>query len=237
MSIKSDAFQILKFIVEKRSTNSNKIEEHFKFDKDRILDALRYLEQKWLIEIGAKTLNGNWIMIKPTANGIDLYEDIQNPPIESTVLVQEGTVSLNKKGEKENVYDVFISHASEDKEDFVRALANELTKLGIKVWYDEFSLKIGDSLRRSIDRGLTNSRYGIIILSKNFFAKEWPQKELDGLIAKEVNGRKVILPIWHNITKEDVLKYSPILADKVAADTSKGSISQIAMKLKEVIKG
>lgn len=145
--------------------------------------------------------------------------------------------SSTKIEEDEDIgYDAFICHASEDKEGFVGPLAGKLVELGLNVWYDKFSLKIGDSLRRSIDKGLANSRYGIVVLSKNFFAKEWPQKELDGLTAKEIGGKKVILPIWHNVIKEDILKYSPPLADKVAADTSKENISQIAKKLKEVIK-
>nr|MDZ8062745.1 toll/interleukin-1 receptor domain-containing protein [Nostoc sp. EkiNYC01] len=119
-------------------------------------------------------------------------------------------------------YDVFISHASEDKDGFVRPLAEELRKRGYGVWYDEFSLTLGDSLRRSIDKGLGNSKYGIVVLSPNFLEKEWPQKELDGLAAREIEGRKVILPIWHNILYEDIITYSPTLADKLAVSTSKG---------------
>jgi len=70
------------------------------------------------------------------------------------------------------------------------------------------ALSLGDSLRRSIDGGLAKSRYGVVILSKKFFEKEWPQKELNGLVARE-NGRgKVILPIWHNVTKEQVTSFS-----------------------------
>ena len=132
-------------------------------------------------------------------------------------------------------YDAFISHASEDKEEFVRPLAEKLTELGLKIWYDEFELKIGDSLRGSIDRGLINSEYGIVVLSKNFFSKNWPEYELNGLTAREIDGRKVILPIWHGISKEDVLKYSPPLADKIAIDSSKKPIAEIATELKEEI--
>ena len=113
-------------------------------------------------------------------------------------------------------YDAFICHASEDKEDFVRPLANALHGKGMNIWYDEFSLKVGDSLRRSIDLGLTKSKYGIVVLSPNFFKKDWPQKELDGLTALEVEGRKIILPIWHKVNKQDVMEYSPVLADKIA---------------------
>lgn len=101
-------------------------------------------------------------------------------------------------------FDFFISHASEDKDDFVRHLANELTELGLKIWYDEFSLEIGDSLRRSIDYGLGNSRFGIVVLSRAFFAKQWPQYELDALVNKAMSGEKVILPIWHGVQHQDV---------------------------------
>jgi hypothetical protein len=85
-------------------------------------------------------------------------------------------------------WDAFISHAWEDKESFVRPLAHALTALGAAVWYDEFSLKLGDSLSASIDRGLASSRYGIVVLSKAFIAKRWPQRELQGLVAREMEG-------------------------------------------------
>lgn len=132
-------------------------------------------------------------------------------------------------------YDAFISHASEDKDSLVRPLARMLNKMGFYIWYDEFELKIGDSLRQSIDKGLINSNFGIVILSKSFFAKNWPQYELNGLTAKEIDGNKVILPIWHGITREDVLKYSPTLADKVAADSSRMDIKTMAREIAKVL--
>ena len=94
-------------------------------------------------------------------------------------------------------WDFLISHASEDKEAIARPLAEALRSKGKKVWYDDFSLKVGDSLRESIDYGLAHSSFGIVILSPRFFEKHWPNKELDGLAAREVNGAKVILPVWH----------------------------------------
>lgn len=128
-------------------------------------------------------------------------------------------------------YDVFVSHASEDKDDFVRDFVNCLKQNGLKVWYDEFTLRVGDSLRRSIDNGLKNSRYGIVVLSEAFFSKEWPQRELDGLFAREINGEKVILPIWHKISKNEVLKFSPIIADMLALNTSSFTIEEIAKEI------
>lgn len=119
-------------------------------------------------------------------------------------------------------YDLFISHASEDKEAFVRPLAEALRSRGLRVWIDEMELTLGDSLRRSIDYGLANSRYGIVVLSPDFLRKEWPKKELDGLVAREDGASKVILPIWHNVCREDIIMFSPPLADKLAAPSSKG---------------
>lgn len=122
-------------------------------------------------------------------------------------------------------WDVFISHAREDKELVARPLARELTKRGFKVWYDEYTLKIGDKLRRSIEDGLAKSNFGIVILSPSFFAKEWPQRELDGLVARETQGSKVLLPVWHNISQEEVAVHSPMLSDRLAADTSWGMLT------------
>lgn len=119
-------------------------------------------------------------------------------------------------------FDIFISHASEDKDDLVRPLAEQLRQRGLRVWFDETELKLGDSLRRSIDYGLSKSSYGLVILSPDFLKKEWTQKELDGLVAREDGTTKVILPIWHNLNRIQIAAYSPTLADKLAAPTSKG---------------
>lgn len=132
-------------------------------------------------------------------------------------------------------YDAFISHATEDKDDLVRPLAGILKKYGFRIWYDEFEIEIGDSLRESIDQGLVNSRYGIVILSQKFLDKNWTKYELNSLVAKEIEGKKVILPIWHNVTKDQVLKYSPMLADKLALNTETLSIREIAKRLSKTL--
>ncbi len=119
-------------------------------------------------------------------------------------------------------WDVFISHASEDKLEIATPLAKALEARGLEVWYDDFSLKLGDSLRQAIDHGLAQSRYGVVILSDHFFAKHWPQQELNGLATREIGGDKVILPIWHNIGFERVREFSPTLADRMAAKSSDG---------------
>ncbi len=133
-------------------------------------------------------------------------------------------------------YDFFISHASEDKDGFVRGLAEALRARNVRVWYDEFTLKVGDSLRRSIDRGLAESRFGVVIVSKHFFGKEWPQKELDALFSQEASGKTRILPIWHEISKDEIVEYSPLLADKIAFKTSMDSTDEIADGLHALVK-
>lgn len=131
-------------------------------------------------------------------------------------------------------YDFFISHASEDKDDIVRDLAEALRNNGFEVWYDEFELKIGDSLRKKIDYGLSNANYGIVIISPSFVKKNWTEYELNGMVAREMNGHKVILPIWHKITKDEVLRFSPSLADKLALNTSIHTIDDIVENLKNL---
>jgi hypothetical protein len=118
--------------------------------------------------------------------------------------------------------DAFISHAYEDKDAIACPLAVALQAKGLQVSCDEFSLTVGDSLRQSIDEGLAHSRFGIVILSKNFFEKHWPEEELNGLATREVEGKKVVLPVWHRIGFNDVREESPILAERFAASTDKG---------------
>jgi hypothetical protein len=136
--------------------------------------------------------------------------------------------------EHKKQYDFFISHASEDKDDIVRNLAEALKAKNFEVWYDEFELQVGDSLRKNIDYGLSNSRYGIVIISPSFVKKNWPEYELNGMVAREMNGHKVILPIWHKISKDEVLQFSPTLADKLALNTSIHTIDDIVEQLTSV---
>jgi hypothetical protein len=117
---------------------------------------------------------------------------------------------------------LFISHAWEDKEDFVRPLVSTLQQAGFAVWYDEYELTLGDSLLRRISEGLRTSDFGIVVLSPAFFRKKWPQAELDGLFALETDERKIILPVWKEISEEDVKAFSPILAGRLGSRTQHG---------------
>jgi hypothetical protein len=115
-------------------------------------------------------------------------------------------------------------------------LAVRLRDAHIEVWYDEFSLSVGDGLRRSIDRGLAQSRFGIVVLSPAFLAKQWTQWELDGLVARQNSAEDdVILPVWHNVSRREVVAFSPPLADRVAVVTSEG-LDTVVEKLTKVIR-
>lgn len=116
---------------------------------------------------------------------------------------------------------LFICHASEDKEDFVRPLAEELRKK-YDVWYDEYCLTLGDSLLGKIDEGLATSDFGVVVLSKAFFGKKWTRAELDGLFAREGPARKIVLPVWKDVSAEEVAGFSPILAGRLAVRASEG---------------
>lgn len=163
--------------------------------------------------------------------------EYREPPLASVPSLINKAQSLASDSEEQDVeYDVFISHASEDKDEVVRPLARALVALGLKVWYDEFEMRIGDSLRRKIDRGLANSKFGIVVLSKAFIKKGWTNYELDGIVSKTNTGEQVLLPIWHGITKQEVLNYSPSLADKVARNTASYTVEEIAEEIAELIK-
>lgn len=120
-------------------------------------------------------------------------------------------------------WDFFICYASEDKSAVAKPLADILASRGLRVWYDDFSLKVGDSLRRKIEHGLERSNFGIVIISPNFFRKEWPQRELDMLVQKQIRSkRKKILPVWHEVDQNAVAKKSLALIDLKAAKTADG---------------
>ena len=133
------------------------------------------------------------------------------------------------------MWDAFMSHASEDKDEVALPLAEALRSYGLRIWLDRFTLKIGDSLREKIDEGLAQSGFGVVILSAAFFAKKWPSKELNAIFGREIAGQQVLLPVWHGLSHAEVLVHSPLIADKVAVSTSVG-IPAVARELVRVIR-
>ena len=146
-------------------------------------------------------------------------------------LARETTMESDEKQ-----WDVFISHASEDKEGFVRPLAASLRSLGVSVWYDEFSLTPGDSLSRSIDKGLSESRYGLVIISRHFIVKPWPEYELRGLVSREIEEDKVIIPVWLGVSRSEVIHFSPPLADKIAIPATGINAEDVSVQVLRVVR-
>jgi hypothetical protein len=132
--------------------------------------------------------------------------------------------------------DVFVCHASEDKDAVARPIANELSERGYMVWFDEFELRLGDRLLDKIDRGLSGCRFGVVILSPDFFKKNWPRRELAGLAAREdAEDRKIILPVWHNIDQKEIARLSPTLA--AALGVPSGDLERVITEIEKVLKG
>lgn len=160
--------------------------------------------------------------------------EISNTPLTSAPsLVQDMRPALSAG---RSIYDVFISHASEDKETIVRELAESLRAQGLDVWFDEFTLNIGDSLRQKIDEGLSSSRIGLVVLSPSFMQKGWTNYELDGIVTRAISGEQVLLPIWHEVTKQQVIDFSPSLANRVARSTSTHTVAEIAIEVADLIR-
>lgn len=187
----------------------------------------------WHVAVDLQGLGGN---VKSSIKMLPKpLPTIKETPLSSIPsLVQRDFPNISDDNQRQ--YDVFISHASEDKEDIVRELAKALKNEGLQVWYDEFELKIGDSLRRKIDRGLARSRVGLVILSPSFIRKGWTNYELDGIITRTVTGEQILLPIWHKISKREVIEFSPSIADKVARNTANHTVEEIATEISTLLR-
>jgi hypothetical protein len=151
-----------------------------------------------------------------------------------SLLVRDGTYARTR--EKHETPLAFISHDSRDKDPFVRELANKLTNMLCPVWYDEYKLQPGGSLRENIERGLKTCPKCIIVLSKNFFSNPgWTKREFDTIFTREIlEGRRLMIPIWLDVEKRDVFEYSPILLDTVGIPASLG-VEEVARKVMAVL--
>lgn len=132
-------------------------------------------------------------------------------------------------------YDIFISYASEDSE-YVDKLEETFTNAGFSVWRDKENIGWGQSIRQSIDNGLVKSKFGLVVLSSKYIEKYWTSYELDGILNKESStGRQMILPLWHNITKDELDKKSPSISNRLALDTRINSLESILDSFKSLL--
>lgn len=154
--------------------------------------------------------------------------DLENQLMERA---EATVVPALRADEAGRIHDFFISHASEDKEGFVEGLVAKARAAGLDVWYDTFELEWGDNLRQKIDRGLASAYFGVVVLSTDFFAKPWPQYELDGLVQKDMLGTGRLLPIWHKVTVDEVAQHTPSLAGRLALNTAINTADEIVVEL------
>ena len=145
----------------------------------------------------------------------------------------ENNKTMNTSNETTRLhdYDVFISHANKDKVDYVDELMTSLNKLKIKIFYDKDSLEWGDNWKQRILNGVKESEFAIIVISENFFDREWTEKELNEFLNRQNrNGQKIILPILHNTTIEQLQAKYPAVADIQALNSKDYSCDEIALQ-------
>lgn len=192
----------------------------------------------WVVAVDLGGLAGRIaasVQVQPPPRGfLPAAQDPQASPARSIAVNEPEEPSGDVMGGQ--TWDVFISHASEDKAEVARPLRDALASRGVTVWLDEAQMRIGHSLRRKIDEGIRASRFGVVVLSSSFIAKGWTNHELDGLVTRTVAGEQSLLPIWHNLDAEGVRRYSPTLADKVAMSTASYSIEEIAEQIADVVR-
>ncbi|MEH7444279.1 TIR domain-containing protein [Bacillus sp. JJ1122] len=143
----------------------------------------------------------------------------------------------NTASEKELIeFDVFLSHSSLDKEIFVSELSEKLSEKGLKVFEDVKVFKIGQSQTDMMNMGILNSRFVVVFLSSNFIKSGWSDYEFKSFLNREINEKRIIiLPIWHDISTEDVRRYNPYLVDKFALNTNKFTIDEVAEHIFDVV--
>lgn len=146
----------------------------------------------------------------------------------------------NRRGAAAPSVDVFISHATEDKDEVARPLAEALQSRGVSIWFDELSIGWGQPIHRAIEQGIANARFGLVIISAKFMEKQWTQAELDGLYGRQMgqpDGSGIILPVWHRVTADEVQSKLPMIASLKALNTGVSSIEDIADEVARLVKG
>lgn len=193
----------------------------------------------WILAIdlggGAGRINASVAVEPPPRGNLPEYRNSDSRAMSGQVSVRRPLTPESDDEFNGRTWDVFRSHASEDKAAVALPLAEALEHRGITVWLDKAELRIGDSLRRRIDRGIRSSRFAAIVLSEAYFLKGWPQYELDGIVTLSVGGEQNLLPIWHDIDREAVMEHSPSLADKFARSTADTVIDVIAEEIAELV--
>lgn len=140
-------------------------------------------------------------------------------------------------GRSEAASDIFLSHASEDKAELARPLREALEQRGVSVWFDEIQIKVGQSIRQEIERGIATCRFGVVVVSPHFFAKQWTNAELDALFNRKMDsGQNMVLPVWHRVSKDEVMQHSPLLSGILALNSAVMTVDEMADALTEAVR-
>lgn len=159
--------------------------------------------------------------------------DLKRTQQQAEKLISSG-IKINQIDTRE--FDIFISYVQSDSSDYVDRLYNELIASGISVFRDKEEMKIGQSMRQSMDNALAKAKLAIVIFSPDYLSKYWTQYELDGILSKEyMTGDQMILPLWHNITADELARKSPSLANKLAWNSAVNTIDEITLTVKSLI--
>lgn len=193
----------------------------------------------WFVAVDLGGYAGNvriGVNVEPPPRGnLPVMRQAGQAPLRDTFALREPQRPEDPEVLDGRTWDVFISHAGEDKVAVAIPLAEALQGRGVTAWLDKAEMRIGDSLRRRIDQGIASSKFAVVVLSPSYFAKGWPQYELDGIVTLSVGGKQNLLPIWHNLTRDDVMAKSPSLADKLARSTADFSIEEIADEIADLV--
>lgn len=190
--------------------------------KQQVLSSIQIKSNEELIESHEKTLE----RLDQYQGALDFFQN-----------EYEDKLSLNPDSMLNKDFDVFISHANEDKEDFVKPLVSKLTDEKISLFYDDLSIAWGKNIRKSLDEGIVRSKFCIVVISKPFLDKYWTNYELDGFLQKEsISSTNVLLPIWHNISHEEIVSISPTLASRKAIVSDSSTVDEIVEGLKAILK-
>ena len=130
--------------------------------------------------------------------------------------------------------DVFLCHAWDDRLGVAKELHDLLVSKGVSVWFSEKDVGLGVPLMRAIDKGLANSRIGLVLVTPAFL-RRLPQegiadKELSALLARDQ-----LVPIVHNTTYDALREVSPLLASRSGLSTAEEPIAEVAAKLAELV--
>jgi TIR domain len=145
-------------------------------------------------------------------------------------------MSIGAAVEQDPVHDVFLCHAGEDKEEMARPLRDALEARGVTVWFDEVNIKVGQSIRDRVERGISTCRFGVVVISPSFFVKPWTMAELDALFDKKMDsGQDVVLPIWHRVSRDEVVRHLPLLAGTLALNSATMTIDEMADEIRDAV--